>query len=62
MQMILNEISRTIVDTAVPVHRTKKQLLTTYLRSANKKLGLLLNFGAELMKDGIFRIFSGIVD
>src|ERR1700728_2678948 len=31
----------------------KKQLLT-YLRLADKKLGLLINFGADLLKDGIF--------
>ncbi|HEX4054725.1 MAG TPA: GxxExxY protein [Tepidisphaeraceae bacterium] len=45
------------VESILPVH--KKQLLT-YLRLANKKLGLLLNFGSELMKDGIFRIVTGL--
>ncbi len=45
------------VESILPVH--KKQLLT-YLRLANKQLGLLLNFGAELMKDGIFRIVNGL--
>lgn len=41
------------VESVVPVH--KKQLLT-YLRLSKMKLGLLLNFGAPLMKDGIIRI------
>ena len=41
------------VEVISPVH--KKQLLT-YLRLADKKLGLLINFGAALIKDGIFRI------
>ena len=36
----------------------KKQLLT-YLRVKDLRLGLLLNFGAELMKDGIHRIANG---
>ena len=36
----------------------KKQLLT-YLRLTNRKLGYLLNFGEELMKDGITRIING---
>ena len=39
----------------------KKQVLT-YLRLSNKKLGYLLNFGTELMKDGIFRTVNGKLD
>jgi len=41
------------VEQIAPVH--KKQLLT-YLRLADKRLGLLINFGAPLIKDGITRI------
>jgi len=37
----------------------KKQLLT-YLKLTNTKLGYILNFGAELMKDGIDRIVNGL--
>ena len=36
----------------------KKQLLT-YLKLTNLKLGFLLNFGEELMKDGITRVING---
>ncbi|MGA2545267.1 MAG: GxxExxY protein [Rectinemataceae bacterium] len=36
----------------------EKQLLT-YLRLSGKKLGLLLNFGQPLLKDGIERIING---
>jgi len=36
----------------------KKQLLT-YLKLTNTKLGYILNFGAELMKDGIVRTING---
>ncbi|MBL0225697.1 MAG: GxxExxY protein [Geobacteraceae bacterium] len=43
------------VENVLPVH--KKQLLT-YVRIADKKLGLLINFGTELMKDGITRIIN----
>lgn len=43
------------VESVAPVH--KKQLLT-YLRLADKRLGLLLNFGAPLIKKGIFRIVN----
>jgi GxxExxY protein len=45
------------VESVASVH--KKQLLT-YLRLADKKLGLLLNFGAPLIKKGIFRIVNGL--
>lgn len=38
-----------------------KQLLT-YLRVADKKLGLLVNFGDKLIKDGIKRIANGLED
>jgi len=39
----------------------KKQLLT-YLKLSNTKLGFLLNFGSQLMKDGIVRTINGILD
>jgi len=45
------------VEALAPVH--SKQLLT-YLRLADKRLGLLINFGAPLLKDGIFRIVNGL--
>jgi GxxExxY protein len=45
------------VEKLIPVH--KKQLLT-YLRITGIKLGLLLNFGADLMKNGIERIVNGL--
>jgi len=47
------------VESTVPVH--KKQLLT-YLRLTNKRLGLLINFGVPLIKDGISRVVNGLPD
>ena len=47
------------VEQVAPVH--KKQLLT-YLRLADCRLGLLINFGAELIKDGISRVVNGLTD
>ena len=47
------------VEMLAPVH--KKQLLT-YLRLADKRLGLLINFNTALIKDGITRIANGIED
>ncbi len=45
------------VENVLPVH--KKQLLT-YLRLTERKLGLLVNFGAALIKDGLFRVVNGL--
>ena len=45
------------VEEVSSVH--KKQLLT-YLRLADKRLGLLINFGEALMKRGISRVVNGL--
>jgi GxxExxY protein len=45
------------VDVIAPVHR--RQLLT-YLKLADKRLGLLINFNVVLIKDGIIRIANGL--
>ena len=44
------------IEKVMPVH--KKQLLT-YLRLSDRKLGLLVNFGENLIKDGISRVING---
>jgi GxxExxY protein len=45
------------VEQTLPVHR--KQVLT-YLKLADKRLGLLINFGSALIKDGITRLVNGL--
>jgi GxxExxY protein len=45
------------LESIAPVH--KKQLLT-YLKLADKRLGLLINFNVALIKDGITRIVNGL--
>ncbi len=45
------------VEQTAKVH--KKQLLT-YLKLTGKRLGLLANFGTELMKDGLSRVVNGL--
>ena len=47
------------VEAVAPVH--KKQLLT-YLRLADKRLGLLINFETELFKDGIYRVVNRLAE
>ena len=45
------------VEALAPIH--KRQLLT-YLRLANMRLGLLINFNVERIKDGIHRVVNGL--
>jgi GxxExxY protein len=47
------------VEVTAPVH--KKQVLT-YLKLTGLRLGLLINFGAPLIKDGIVRLANGLPD
>ena len=47
------------VETVIPVH--KKQLLT-YLHLADKRLGLLINFGSAMIRDGVSRVVNGLKD
>ncbi|MEZ4847786.1 MAG: GxxExxY protein [Bacteroidia bacterium] len=44
------------VNEILPIHEIQ---LVTYLKLASKKLGLLLNFNAPMMKDGIKRKING---
>jgi GxxExxY protein len=45
------------VERIAPIHH--KQVLT-YLKLANLRLGLLINFGSLLIKDGITRLVNGL--
>ncbi|MBL7848965.1 MAG: GxxExxY protein [Cyclobacteriaceae bacterium] len=45
------------IETVAPVHR---KILLTYLRLTTIKLGLLVNFSEELIKDGIHRVVNGL--
>jgi len=45
------------VERLQPVHA--KQLLT-YLRLTDRRLGLLINFGENLLKDGLKRVVNGL--
>ena len=43
------------VESTMPVHR--KQVIT-YLKLSNLRLGLLINFGSPLLRDGITRLVN----
>ncbi|MGA2052847.1 MAG: GxxExxY protein [Opitutales bacterium] len=47
------------VEKLMPVHG--KQVLT-YLRLTGLQLGLLINFGENLLKDGVKRVVNGLKD
>jgi len=42
------------------ISRVHKKQLLTYLRLSDKRLGLLVNFGEYLIKDGIHRVVNGL--
>lgn len=44
------------------LHAVHKKQVLTYLRLLDLRLGLLLNFGAEVMKNGIHRIANRMPD
>jgi len=45
------------IEAIAPVHR--KQLLT-YLKVTDKRLGLLINFNVELIRNGITRVVNNL--
>lgn len=47
------------VKSAEKLHPAHERQLLTYLRLLDLRLGLLLNFGAPMMKDGIKRMING---
>jgi GxxExxY protein len=57
--IVENQVILELKSVEMLVPAFKKQLLT-YLRLADKRLGLLINFGSELIKDGICRVVNGL--
>ncbi|MDD2852688.1 MAG: GxxExxY protein [Desulfuromonadaceae bacterium] len=44
------------------INKVHKKQVLTYLKLTGNKLGYVLNFGEELMKDGISRVLNGCVE
>ncbi len=42
------------------IHNVHKKQVLTYLKLTDLRVGLLINFGAALLKDGIHRIVNGL--
>lgn len=53
--MVIVEVKAT--EKLHPIYEVQ---LLTYLRLARKKLGLLVNFGQQYVKDGIVRVVNGL--
>ncbi len=47
------------IEGVLPVHRKQVQ---TYLKLTGYRLGLLINFNSELIRDGIWRVVNGMPD
>ena len=60
--LIVNDLVIIELKSVESVHRVHKKQLLTYLRLSGKRLGYLINFGEELIKDGISRIVNGAED
>ncbi|TDU81168.1 GxxExxY protein [Prosthecobacter fusiformis] len=49
-------IENKVVDAVLPLHKAQ---LRSYLKLANRRLGLLINFNVERLKDGVHRVVNG---
>jgi GxxExxY protein len=54
--MIVDERIIVEVKSLVDIHPVHKKQLLTYLKLTKLTLGLLINFGADRIKDGVFRV------
>jgi GxxExxY protein len=60
--LIVNDLVIIELKSVEKVHPVHKKQLLTYLRLADRRLGLLINFGEALIKDGISRIANNLGD
>ena len=52
--LIVNDLVILELKSVEQIAKVHKKQLLTYRRLADKRLGLLINFGANLMKEGLF--------
>lgn len=58
--LIVNDLVIIELKSVEKIHPVHKKQLLTYLRLADRRLGLLINFGEALIKDGISRIANNL--
>lgn len=59
MDVFVNEtiiVENKVVESVLPLHKAQ---LRSYLKLTNRRLGLLINFNVERLKDGIHRVVNG---
>jgi GxxExxY protein len=60
VDLVVNGLVLVELKSAEQPHPVFKKQLRTYLKLSGKKLGLLINFGTELFKDGVSRVVLGL--
>ncbi len=60
--LVVNNLVIIELKSVEELHPSHKKQLKTYLKLTGKRLGLLVNFGAPLIKDGIHRVVLGLPD
>jgi len=58
--MLVNDLVIIELKSVENVARVHKKQALTYIRLADRRLGLLINFGASLIKDGITRLVNDL--
>lgn len=58
--LIVNDLVIIELKSVEKIHPVHKKQLLTYLRLADRRLGLLINFAEALIKDGISRIANNL--
>jgi GxxExxY protein len=59
MDVVVNDtiiVEDKVVEVVLPLHKAQ---LRSYLKLANRRLGFLINFNVERLKDGIHRVVNG---
>lgn len=60
--LIVNGIVIIELKSVEQISKTHRKQIQTYIRLSDRKLGLLLNFGEYLMKNGVVRAVNGLED
>jgi GxxExxY protein len=58
IDLIVNDLVIVEAKAVLELHPVFQAQLLTYLRQTDKRLGLLINFGEQVVKDGIHRVVN----
>jgi GxxExxY protein len=60
VDLLINNLGLVEIKSVEKTASVHKRQLLTYLKVREKRLGLLLNFGEDLIKNGIHRVVNGL--